>query len=45
MDAENSYLTMGLYTKETTTKMDLVVVDSANGGLKAIPQYIKEERI
>ena len=29
--AKNSYLTMGLYSKETATKMDLVAVDSASG--------------
>ena len=43
--AKNSYLTMGLYSKDTATKMDLVAVDGANGGLKARTQYIKESKM
>ena len=36
---------MGLYSKDTATKMDLVAVDGANGGLKARTQYIKESKM
>ena len=42
--AKNSYLTMGLYSKDTAKKMDLVAVDGANGKLKARSQYIKESK-
>ena len=43
--AKNLYLTMGLYSKNTGSKMDLVGVDGANGGLKARSQYIKESKL
>ena len=43
--AKNSYLTMRLYSKDTATKMDLVAVDGAYGGLKAIIQYNKESKM
>ena len=43
--AKNPYLTMGLYSKDTATKMDLVAVDGSNGGLKARIQYIKESKL
>ena len=43
--AKNSCLTMGLYSKDTATKMDLVTVDGANSGFKARAQYIKESRV
>ena len=33
--AKISYFTVGLYSKNTATKMDLLAVDGANGGLKA----------
>lgn len=36
---------MGLYSKDTATKMDLVAVDGANGRLKARTQYIKESKL
>ena len=36
---------MGLYSKGTALKMDLVAVDGANSGLKARTQYIKEKKI
>ena len=36
---------MGLYSKSTALKMDLVAVDGANSGLKARTQYIKENKI
>ena len=36
---------MRLYSKDTATKMDLVAVDGANGGLKARTQYIKESKM
>ena len=36
---------MGLYSKDTATKMDLVAVDGANSGLKARTQYIKESKM
>ena len=36
---------MGLYSKDLLTKMDLVAVDGANGGLKARTQYIKKKKI
>ena len=36
---------MGLYSKDTATKMDLVVADGANGGLKGRTQYIKESKL
>ena len=39
---KNSYLTMGLYSKDTETKMDLLAVPSVNSCLKARTQYIKE---
>ena len=42
---KNSYITVGLYSKDTTTKMDLVAVDGASGGLKARTQYIKESKM
>ena len=41
----DSYLTMGLYSKDTASKMDLVAVDGANSVLKARTQYIKESKI
>ena len=37
--------TMGLYSKGTATKMDMLAVDGANSGLKATSQYIKERRL
>ena len=43
--AKNSYLSMGLYSKDTATEMDLVAVDGANGGLRAGSQYIKERKL
>ena len=43
--AKISYFTMGLYSKNTATKTDLLAVDSVNGGLKARTQYIKERKI
>ena len=43
--AKNSYLTMGLYSKDTASKMDLLTVDDGNDGLKARTQYIKESKI
>ena len=43
--AKNSHLTMGLYSKDTATKMDLVAVDGANSKLKARTQYIKESKL
>ena len=42
--AKNSYLTMGLYSKDTASKMDLLTVDDGNDGLKARAQYIKESK-
>ena len=36
---------MELYSKDTATKMDLVAVDGANGGLKAKKHYIKESKM
>ena len=36
---------MALYSKDTVTKMDLVAVDGANGGLKARTKYIKERKL
>lgn len=36
---------MGLYSKGAVTKKDLVAMDSANGGLKARTQYIKESKL
>ena len=43
--AKNSYLTMGLYSKGTASKMDLMTVDDGNEGLKARAQYIKESKM
>ena len=43
--AKISYFTMGLYSKNTATKTDLLAVDGANGGLKARTQYMKERKI
>ena len=43
--AKNSYLTMGLYSKDTASKMDLVAVDDTNGAPKARLQYIKERKL
>ena len=43
--AKISYLTMGLYSKDTATKIDLVSVGGANGGIKARSQYIKESKL
>ena len=40
-----TYVTMGLYSKDAETKMDLVAVASANSWLKARTQYIKESKI
>ena len=42
---KNSYLTMGLYSKDTATEMDLVVVGGANGRLKARSQYTKKSKM
>ena len=39
--AKNSYLAMGLYSKDTASKMDLVAVGRANSGLKAKIPNIK----
>ena len=36
---------MGLYSKDLLTKMDLVAVDGANGGLKARTQHIKKNKL
>ena len=36
---------MGLFSKDLLTKMDLVAVDGANGGLKARTQYIKKKKL
>ena len=41
--AKNSY-TMGLYSKDTASNMELVAVDGANSGLKARTEYIKESK-
>ena len=43
--AKNSYRTMGLCSKDTATKMDLVTVDGAKSGLKGRTQYIKESKL
>ena len=43
--AKISNLTMGLYSKDTEIKMDLVAEDGANSGLKARSQYIKESKL
>ena len=42
--AKNSYLAMGLYSKDTTTKMDLMALDGTNGGLKTRTHYVKESK-
>ena len=36
---------MGLYSKDTATKLDLVAVDGANGRIKARTHYIKERKL
>ena len=36
---------MGIYSKDTATKIDLVTVDGADGGIKARTQYIKEIKL
>ena len=36
---------MGLYSKDTGTKIYLVEVDGANAGLKVRRQYIKESKL
>ena len=36
---------MGLYNKDAASKMDLVAVDCANGGLKVRSEYIKEIKL
>ena len=36
---------MGLYSKDTAMKMDLMPADGANGGPKARSQYIKERKL
>ena len=36
---------MGLFGKDTATKMELVAVDGANGGLIARTQNIKERKL
>ena len=43
--AKASYLTMGIESYDTATKIGLVVVDDANGGLKARTHYIKERKL
>ena len=42
---QKAYLTIGLYSKDTATKMDLVAVDGANSGHKARSRYIKESKM
>ena len=36
---------MGLYSKDTATKIDLVAVDGATAGLKARTQYMNESKL
>ena len=36
---------MGICSKDTATKMDLVTVDCANSGLTERTQYIKERKL
>ena len=36
---------MGLYSKDTASKMDLLAVDDGSEGLKARKQHIKESKI
>ena len=43
--AKNSYLTMGICSKDTATRMDLVTVGCADSGLKERTQYIKERKL
>ena len=45
MEQKNSYLTMGLYSEGTASKMNLMAVDNGNDGLKARTQYIKEGKM
>ena len=42
---KSSYFIMGLYSKDTASKMDLLAVDDGNEGLKARKQYIRESKI
>ena len=44
-EAKDSYRTMGLCGKGTTTKMEWVAVDGANGGLIARTRNIKERKL
>ena len=43
--AKSSYLTMGLYSKDTVLKLDLLTKNEDNDGLKTRTQYIKESKI
>ena len=43
--AKRSYLTMGLYSKDTALKLDLLTKNEDNDGLKTRTQYIKESKI
>ena len=43
--AKSSYLTMGLYSKDTALKLDLLTKNEDNDGLKTRTQHIKESKI
>ena len=43
--AKSSYLTMGLYSKDTASKMDMLTVDDGSDGLKARTKYFKQSKI
>lgn len=44
-EAKNSYHIIGLCSKDTARKMDLVAVNDANDRPKARIQYIKEDKL
>ena len=44
-EVKKSYLSMVCYGKDTATKMELMAVDGANGGLKARAQCVKEREL
>ena len=43
--AKSSYLTIGLYSKDTASKMDMLTVDDGSDGLKARTKYFKQSKI
>ena len=42
---QKTHLTLGLYSKGTVSKMNLMTLDDGKDGLKARTQYIKEREL